>query len=48
MTDVFLASACRTGIGRFQGSLSGFRAPELGAFAISEALSRAGLDGLAV
>ena len=48
MTDVYLASACRTGIGRFQGSLSGFRAPELGAFAISEALRRAGLDGSAI
>ena len=48
MTEVFLASACRTGIGRFQGSLSGFRAPELGAFAISEALKRAGIEGAAV
>ncbi len=48
MTEVFLVSACRTGIGKFQGSLSGFRAPELGAFAVAEALQRAGLQGEAV
>ncbi|MDP6963608.1 MAG: acetyl-CoA C-acetyltransferase [Planctomycetota bacterium] len=45
MTDVFIVSACRTPIGRFQGSLSNFRAPELGAKAINEALERANLDG---
>lgn len=41
MTDVFLVSACRTPIGRFQGGLSSLRAPELGGLAVAEALSRA-------
>ena len=45
MTEVFLVSACRTGIGRFQGSLSGMSAPELGALAIAEAVQRAGISG---
>lgn len=45
MTDVFIVSACRTPIGRFQGSLSKFRAPELGAMAIKEALQRANVAG---
>ena len=44
MKDVFLVSACRTPVGRFQGSLSGFKAPELGALAIRNALERAGAD----
>ena len=43
MKDVVIASACRTPIGKFQGGLSGFRAPELGAFAVREALRRAGV-----
>ena len=30
MREVVIASACRTPIGKFQGSLSPFRAPELG------------------
>jgi acetyl-CoA C-acetyltransferase len=41
LKDVVIASACRTPIGRFQGGLAGFRAPELGALAIREALRRA-------
>ena len=41
MKEVVIASACRTPIGKFQGSLAGFRAPELGALAIEEALRRA-------
>ncbi|MHC4823267.1 MAG: acetyl-CoA C-acetyltransferase [Planctomycetota bacterium] len=41
MTEVFLVSACRTPIGRFQGGLSKLRAPELGGLAVAEALSRA-------
>lgn len=45
MNDIYLASACRTGIGRFQGSLSGFSAPQLGGLAITEALKRAGIEG---
>lgn len=48
MSDVFLVSACRTPIGRFQGGLSSFRAPELGALAVREALSRAGVAPEAV
>ncbi len=43
LKDVVIASACRTPIGKFQGGLSGFRAPELGGFAVSEALRRAGV-----
>jgi acetyl-CoA C-acetyltransferase len=48
MSDVFLVSACRTPIGRVQGGLSSFRAPELGALAVREALSRAGVAPEAV
>lgn len=38
--DVFIVGAARTPIGKFQGSLAGFRAPELGAIAIKEAVTR--------
>lgn len=41
MRDVVIAAACRTPIGKFQGSLAGFSAPQLGALAIREALARA-------
>jgi acetyl-CoA C-acetyltransferase len=41
--DVVIASACRTPIARFQGGLASFRAPDLGALAIREALRRAGV-----
>jgi len=41
--EVVIASACRAPIARFQGSLAGFRAPELGALAAREALERAGI-----
>lgn len=44
MKDVVIASACRTPIGRFQGGLSGFKATELGALAVREAVSRAGIS----
>jgi acetyl-CoA C-acetyltransferase len=44
MTDVVILSYARTPIGRFQGGLASFRAPELGAFAIKAALQRAELD----
>ncbi|HEX9792586.1 MAG TPA: acetyl-CoA C-acetyltransferase [Planctomycetota bacterium] len=43
MPEAFLLSACRTPIGKFLGGLSGFRAPELGAMAVREALARAGV-----
>jgi acetyl-CoA C-acetyltransferase len=42
--DVVIISACRTPVGKFQGSLSDFRAPELGAIAVREAVKRAGID----
>ncbi|NQU50791.1 MAG: acetyl-CoA C-acetyltransferase [Planctomycetes bacterium] len=45
MSKVYLVSACRTPIGKFQGGLSSFRAPELGAKAVQESLSRAGISG---
>lgn len=44
MKEVVIVSACRSPIGKFQGGLSAFRAPELGALAIREALSRAHVD----
>ncbi len=43
MRDVVIASACRTPIGKFQGALTSFSAPQLGALAIREALRRAGV-----
>ena len=48
MKDVVIASACRTPIARFQGSLAGFRAPELGAMAAREAIARAGIEADAI
>ena len=44
MVDVVIASAVRTAIGKFGGTLQGIRAPELGAKVIREAISRAGLQ----
>jgi len=43
MTDVVIASAVRTPIGRFQGTLASFTAPQLGAHAIKAAVERAGI-----
>ena len=40
MREVFIVGTARTPIGKFQGSLAGFRAPELGAIAIKEAVAR--------
>ncbi|MEO0649561.1 MAG: acetyl-CoA C-acetyltransferase [Planctomycetota bacterium] len=48
MKEAVIVSACRTPIGKFQGGLAGFRAPELGALAIREALSRAKVGADAV
>ncbi len=42
--DVVIIAGCRTPIGRFQGSLSDFTAPQLGALAVREAVKRANLD----
>ena len=43
MTEVVIVSACRTPVAKFQGSLAGFKATELGALAVKEALARAGV-----
>jgi len=48
MQDVVIASACRTPIGKFQGSLAGFKATELGGLAVAEALRRARVEPAAV
>ena len=48
MTEVVLLSAARSPIGKFQGGLAGFRAPDLGALAVAEAIRRAGIEGEAV
>jgi acetyl-CoA C-acetyltransferase len=44
MKEVVILSAARTAIGRFNGTLSGFSAPKLGAIAITETLNRAGIE----
>ena len=43
MEDVFIVSAVRTPTGKFLGALKGFKATELGAMVVGEAVSRAGL-----
>ena|SRR5579863_5273387 len=48
MEDVVIVSAVRTPIGKFQGSLSDFTAPQLGALAVREAVRRAGIDANSV
>jgi acetyl-CoA C-acetyltransferase len=48
LKDVVIASACRTPIGKFQGALAGFSAPELGGLAVAEAIRRAGIEASAV
>ena len=42
--EVVIVSACRTPIGNFNGSLSGFSAVELGVIAAKEAIDRAGIS----
>ena len=42
--DVYLVSAARTPVGSFQGQLSNFTAPELGAHAIAAAIQAASVD----
>jgi acetyl-CoA C-acetyltransferase len=42
--DVVIVSACRTPVGKFQGSLSDLSAPQLGAIAVREAVKRSGID----
>ncbi|MCA8951421.1 MAG: acetyl-CoA C-acetyltransferase [Planctomycetes bacterium] len=43
-----IVSACRSAIGRFQGALAPFTAPELGGFAVAEAMKRANVPADAV
>ena len=43
--EVFIVGAARTPIGKFLGSLASLRASDLGAVAIREAMSRAGVAG---
>jgi acetyl-CoA C-acetyltransferase len=45
MTDIVIASAARTGVGSFGGSLAGTPAPKLGQIVIEAALKRAGVSG---
>ena len=42
--DVVIISGCRTPVGKFQGSLSEFSAPQLGAIVVREVVKRAGID----
>ena len=42
--EAVIISAMRTPTGKFQGSLKGFTAPELGAFAIKAAVEKAGIN----
>ena len=44
MKEVVIVSAARTAVGTFQGSLSSIPATELGAYAIAEAVKRAGMS----
>ena len=46
--EVVIISGCRTAVGRFQGSLSDFTAPQLGAIVVREAVKRAQLDPASV
>jgi acetyl-CoA C-acetyltransferase len=48
MEDVVIISGVRTAIGKFQGSLTDFSAPQLGAIAVKEAVARAKVDPKAV
>ncbi len=41
--ECYIVAACRTAIGKFQGGLASFAAPQLGAIAIKEAIRRAGV-----
>jgi acetyl-CoA C-acetyltransferase len=44
MEEVVIVSAVRTPVGKFQGALSSFSAPQLGAIAVKEAVLRSGVD----
>jgi acetyl-CoA C-acetyltransferase len=44
MNEAVIVSAVRTPVGKFQGSLQPFSAPQLGALAVREAVRRAGIE----
>ena len=44
LSEVVIISGCRTPVGKFQGSLTDFTAPQLGAIVVREAVKRANLD----
>lgn len=44
MEEIVIVAAARTPVGKFQGTLSGFSATQLGAIAVREAVKRARLD----
>src|ERR1700747_2372019 len=44
LNDVVIVSGCRTPVAKFQGSLSDFTAPQLGAMVVREAVKRANID----
>jgi acetyl-CoA C-acetyltransferase len=44
MQEIVIVSAARTPVGRFQGALSSLTATELGAIAVREVVTRAGID----
>ncbi|MCP5021045.1 MAG: acetyl-CoA C-acetyltransferase [bacterium] len=48
MKDVVIASACRTPISTLQGAMSTLSAPEMGALAAQEAISRAGIEAVEI
>ena len=48
MEKVIIASACRTAIGKFGGTLANVSAAELGSIVIKEAIARAGITPDAV
>ena len=44
--EAYIVSACRSAIGTLHGGLGSFTAPQLGAFAIKEAIKRSGIDAV--
>lgn len=44
MREAVIVSAVRTPVGKFQGALSSFSSPQLGALVVREAIARAGVD----
>ncbi|HSG27075.1 MAG TPA: acetyl-CoA C-acyltransferase, partial [Candidatus Krumholzibacterium sp.] len=44
MSEIVITGACRTAMGKFQGGISSFKATELGAMAVREAVKRAGIE----